>query len=548
MAEGNYTSSVAHSALGGNAGVATSHSLASEVGQKILRNGGNAIDAAAAIGYTLAVVNPCCGNIGGGGFMTIHLASGKETFIDFRETAPSGSTRDMFSESGRNTRKSSTEGYLAVGVPGTVKGLEYARVKYGKMPRQKVLSPAIELAEKGFTLGQGDISLLEEGSHLFNKYPNTAKSFLKDGVSSFHVGDKLLQKNLASTLTLISRQGESAFYKGSITDEIIAASNQNNGILTKADFREYKVKESSPIKCEYREYVVLTAPLPGGGLTLCQMLNILEGYNLRKLGYHSTPSLHYMLASMLFAYSDRNSFFADPDFVHIQTKNFLSKEYAKSIRMKIQNKAISPDSIHFNTHSGEGNNTTHYSIKDKFGNAVSVTYTINSYFGSGVIAGNTGFILNNEMDDFTTSPGKSNSYSLIQGQANQVEPGKRPLSSMSPTIVLLNNKPVIITGSPGGSTIPNTVLQVLLNIIDYDMSLKDAVASPRLHYQGSPDFVVTEPYALSNDVFQHLWELGYKVVPYSSLGVADSIYIDPKINKLNAVSDYRRSSGQGLAY
>jgi gamma-glutamyltranspeptidase / glutathione hydrolase len=548
MAEKNYSLSSSHSTLGGNGGVATSHHLASEAGQKILNDGGNAIDAAAAIGYALAVVDPCCGNIGGGGFMTIRLASGKETFVNFRETAPLKSTRDMFSKSGRNEKKISTEGYLAVGVPGTVKGLEYARDKYGKMPRQKVLNPAIQLAEEGFILRQGDINLLEKGSHLFKQYPNTAKSFLKDRVSSFHVGDKLLQKNLANTLTLISRYGEAAFYNGSIADEIIAASNQNNGILTKADFRKYKVEESFPVKCQYRKYVVLTAPLPGGGITLCQMLNVLEGYDLRKLGYHSTASLHYMLASMLFTYSDRNAHFADPDFVHIQTEKFLSKEYAKFIRMKIQNKAISPDSIHFNTLSGEGSNTTHFSIKDKFGNAVSVTYTINSYFGAGVIAGNTGFMLNNEMDDFTTSLGKSNSYSLIQGQANQIEPRKRPLSSMSPTIVLLNNKPIIITGSPGGSTIPNTVLQILLNIIDYDMSLEDAVASPRLHYQGNPNFVVTEPYALSNDVFQHLWELGYKVIPYSSLGVADSIYVDPKTNKSISVSDYRRSSGQALAY
>jgi gamma-glutamyltranspeptidase / glutathione hydrolase len=550
IAEKSYSSPNAHSAGGKNGAVSTSQHIASEVGLQILKKGGNAVDTAAAIGYALAVVDPCCGNLGGGGFMVIHLANGKSTFINFREKAPLKAHKDMYLDSNGNVSKNlSTKGYLAVGIPGTVAGLEYARNKYGSMPRKQVIDPAIALASKGFVLQKGDIQLLNEGSKLFSQDPNASKIFMKHGKNHFYDGDVLVQTNLSKTLKLIAEQGQSGFYKGAVADKIVAASNQNKGILTKLDFEKYVVEETDPVKCIYRKYIILSTSLPGGGTTLCQMLNILEGYNLKKLGFHSSSSLHYMLSSMLFAYSDRNLYLGDPNFINSPTQKLLSKEYAKTIRSKIiSTKAISPEKLNFDKTASEGHNTTHYSVKDKFGNAVSVTLTINSYFGAGVIAKDTGFFLNNEMDDFTIKAGSSNSYSLVQGKANQIEPGKRPLSSMSPTIVLLNNKPIVITGSPGGSTIPNTVLQILLNIIDYDMSLKDAIASPRLHYQGMPDFVITEPYALKTDVFQHLWELGYKVIPYSSLGVADSVYVNPKTNESISVSDYRRSSGQALAY
>ncbi len=535
--------------VSGNSGVVvSSQHLATDVGLDILKRGGNAIDASVAVGYALAVTDPCCGNLGGGGFMLIHFANGKNTFLNFREKAPFSSTKDMFlDKKGQVIPDLSTKGYLAVGVPGTVKGLDQALSKYGSMSREQVMAPAIKLASNGFILQSGDVDILNDGIKKFSNQENVTKIFLNKSKKNFKSGDRLVQKNLANSLSLISKIGQSAFYEGSLSKQIVAASKINNGILSQNDFARYTVKESEPVVCSYRDYTVLSSPLPGGGTTLCQMLNILEGYKLSDLGFHTSASLHFMLSSMLYAYSDRNSYLGDPDFVNNPSKKLLSKAYAAHIRSKIlKNKAESPQALSTQT-THEGTNTTHFSIQDKKGNTVSLTYTLNSYFGAGVIAGNTGIILNNEMDDFAVKPGVPNSYGLVQGEANQVEPGKRPLSSMAPTIVLKSGKPILITGSPGGSTIPTTVLQVITNITDFGMDIRDAVCAPRVHFQGQPNFVITEPYALKPKVVGQLWAIGYRVVPFMNWGSAESIYFQPSGLKIGA-NDCRKVAGKAAAY
>jgi gamma-glutamyltranspeptidase / glutathione hydrolase len=521
--------------------VVTSQHRATEVGLQILRKGGNAVDAAVAVGFALAVTDPCCGNIGGGGFMLLRTAKGSTSFINFREKAPLNSRSNMYQDKdGRVNSKLSTKGYLAVGVPGTVAGLDYALSRYGTMPLSTVMEPAISLASKGFVLQNGDVNILHAGTDQFKRQPNVANIFLKNGTDKYQVGDLLVQKQLASTLEKISKNGAKEFYKGSIARNIVDASKLNTGILTLEDFKKYTVKETKPLICSYRGYEVITAPLPGGGVTLCQMLTILEGYNLKKLKFHTSSSLQYMLSAMLFAYADRNNFLGDPDFVNDPTEKLLSKSYAQLLRSKIPKNKAPKIPLRQNTPS-EKTNTTHYSIQDKYGNSVSLTYTINGYFGSGSIAGDTGFFLNNEMDDFSSAPNTPNSFGLVQGESNKIEPGKRPLSSMSPTIVLKDNKPFIITGSPGGSTIPTTVLQVLTNVIDFDMDIDTAVNAPRIHYQGIPNVVITEPYALKDNVFQDLWEMGFRVVPFFRWGAANSIYIAPN-QSLKPAYDSRKSA------
>lgn len=534
---------------GKNGMVVTEQHLASEVGLQILKKGGNAIDAAVAVGYALAVTHPCCGNLGGGGFMLIHLANGKETFINFRERAPLAAKRDMYLDKQGNVVSGlSSKGYLAVGVPGTVLGLDRALSAYGTMTRATVIAPAIELAQKGFVLQPGDVKILNSRTEGFKKQPNVPTIFLKDGTTPFKAGDRLVQKDLAQTLQLIAKQGSEVFYKGAIADEIVKASKSNSGILTKEDFANYRVTETTPLRCNYRSYKVISAPPPGGGTTLCEMLNILEGYKLKQLGFRSAATLHLMLSAMLYAYADRNTYLGDPDFVNNPVERLLSKEYAAQIRAKIpSDRAIPPQPLFPKVTSVEGTHTTHYSIQDRYGNAVSVTYTINSFFGAGVIAGKTGFFLNNEMDDFTSKPGVPNNFGLVQGSANIIEPGKQPLSSMSPTIVTQNGKVFLVTGSPGGSTIPTTVLQVITNAIDYGMNIQQAVDTPRIHYQGLPNLVGTEPYALKSVPFQNLWQRGYRVTLLGTWGAAESLMVNPD-GWLYGANDSRRPAGKALGY
>jgi gamma-glutamyltranspeptidase / glutathione hydrolase len=540
--------SIVSEASGKNGVVVSTQKDASKIGLEILKDGGNAIDAAIATGYALAVSDPCCGNLGGGGFMLIHLADGKETFINFRESAPLKANVNMYlDEQGKLIEKASTHGYLAVGVPGTVKGLNYALDKYGTMSLKQVIDPALNLAAKGYVLQQGDADIFTSGKENLLE-PNVAKIFLKDGQDVYQPGQLLVQSDLAHTLSLIAEQGTDAFYQGEIAEKIVAASQEHNGILSLEDLADYQVSEDEPVRCNYRGYQVTSSPPPGGGTTVCQMLNILSGYNLNQLGWRTPESLHKLFASMLLAFSDRNRYLGDPNFINNPTDKLLSAEYTDSLRNKITFNAIDPESVYTTDIQKEGTNTTHYSVVDRDGNAVAVTYTINSYFGAGVIAPGTGFLLNNEMDDFTTKLGEANQFGLRQGEANLIEPGKRPLSSMSPTIVTKDNQVYLVTGSPGGSTIPTTVLQVITNAIDYQMNLADAVNTPRLHYQGFPKWVVAESQAITPETVKGLQLRGYKIIPFESWGAAESISIDLKTKIKSGVNDIRKPAGQALAY
>lgn len=534
-------------AVGSNGVVVSTQQEASSVGLQVLKDGGNAIDAAVAVGYALAVTDPCCGNLGGGGFMLIHLADGTESFINFRETAPLKADSEMYlDEQGKLRENSSTDGYLAVGVPGTVKGLNYALDQYGTMKLKKVIKPAIALAESGFVLHSGDVEIFEAGKENLLQ-PNVAKIFLPEG-KTYQVGDVLIQSDLANTLKAISQEGEEAFYQGKIAQKVVAASQKNNGILSLKDFASYQVQEYEPISCNYRGYRVASSPPPGGGTTVCQMLNILSGYNLQELGWHTPQSLHPIFSSMLLAFGDRNRYLGDPNFVDNPTNKLLSVEYAAALRAKIAFAALDPESIYSTDVQHEGTNTTHYSVVDKEGNAVAVTYTINSYFGAGVIAPGTGFLLNNEMDDFTTKLGSANQFGLHQGTANLIEPGKRPLSSMSPTIVTKDGQVYLVTGSPGGSTIPTTVLQVITNLIDYKMSLPDAVNAPRVHYQGLPDQIVAESDALTPKTIRGLKLRNYNnIMPFMSWGAAESILVNGDRTMIG-VNDMRKPAGKAVAY
>jgi len=512
--------------------VVTAQHAASEVGAAILRQGGNAVDAAVAVGYALAVTHPCCGNLGGGGFMTIHLADGRNTFLNFREKAPLAARADMYLDAHGNViSDKSLAGYLAVGVPGTVMGLETAREKFATLPRATLIAPSIRLAEEGFILTRGDVDILMDGTKAFRAQPNVAAIFLKNG-EPYAPGDRLIQKNLAATLRAISAGGTDAFYHGAIAAAVSVASEAHGGLLTREDFAAYTVTESAPISCPYRGYTVMSAPPPSsGGVTLCEMLQVLEGYPLEKMGFHSSASLHVMAEAMRHAYRDRNTYLGDPAFVDNPVERLLSARNAESIRVQIlPNRATPSSALKGEAASNEHATTTHYSIVDHLGNVVSVTYTINDDFGAKVIAGNTGFFLNNEMDDFTAKPGFANYYGLVQGKANAIAPGKRPLSSMTPTIVLKDGKPILVVGAPGGSRIITTVLEVIVNVLDYGMTLQEAVDAPRIHHQWFPDTLAGEPFALSADTVKALTGMGYQVValpPWGAGNAAESIGIAP---------------------
>jgi len=512
--------------------VVSSQHLASDVGAAILRQGGNAVDAAVAVGYALAVTHPCCGNLGGGGFMTIHLADGRNTFINFREKAPLAAHADMFLDAHGNVAGNrSVDGYLAVGVPGTVMGLEMARQEFGTLPRPTLIAPAIKLAEVGFILTRGDVDVLTEGTKALREQANVAGIFLKSG-EPFVPGDRLIQQDLAATLRAISDGGTDAFYHGAIPAAVSAASRAHGGLLTVEDFAAYNATESAPVTCPYRGYTIVSAAPPSsGGVTLCEMLQVLQGYPLKDLGFHSSGSIHVMTEAMRYAYRDRNTYLGDPAFIDNPTTRLLSARYAETIRAHIQANRATPSSLLTGQAAADEHaSTTHYSVVDHLGNAVSVTYTINDSFGAKVIAGSTGFFLNDEMDDFTAKPGVPNMFGLVQGKANAVAPGKRPLSSMTPTLVLKDGKPVLVVGTPGGSRIITTVLEVIVNVIDHGMTLQEAVDAPRIHHQWWPDTIAGELFALSADTVRSLTGMGYKVVtlePWGSGNAAEAIGIAP---------------------
>jgi gamma-glutamyltranspeptidase / glutathione hydrolase len=512
--------------------VVTSQHIASEVGAQIMQDGGNAVDAAVAVGYALAVTNPCCGNIGGGGFATLHLSDGRDVFINFREKAPLAASEKMYLDAkGEVVPDLSLKGYLAVGVPGSVLGLETMLKKYGTMPREKLMAPAIKLANEGFVLTQGDADILAGAAKSFGDQPNVASVFLNAG-QPWKVGDLFVQKNLAKTLALISKDGSDAFYKGGIADAVVAASAANGGILSKKDFESYTVAEAAPVHCNYRGFELISAPPPSsGGTAVCEILNTIEGYPLSELGFHSAATVHFMTEAMRHTFVDRNFQLGDPDFVKNPLERLLSESYAAEIRAKIDaTKATSSKDVQPGVAPHEGTQTTHFSIVDPAGNAVSITYTLNALFGAKVIAGDTGFFLNDEMDDFTVKPGVPNLFGLVQGTTNVIAPAKRPLSSMSPTIVTKDGKTFMVLGSPGGSRIITIVLEVIQNVIDHGMNIQEAVDAPRIHHQWLPDQITVEPFALSADTAKVLADSGYKIVEQAPWGAAEAILIGPQVD------------------
>jgi gamma-glutamyltranspeptidase / glutathione hydrolase len=513
-----------------NGMVVTSQHEASKVGVQILRRGGNAIDAAVAVGYALAVTNPCCGNIGGGGFATLHLADDRDIFINFREKAPAAATETMYLDAkGEVVPDLSLKGYLAIAVPGSVLGLDTMLRKFGTMPRETVMAPAIKLADEGFVLNQGDADILARSIEHLADQPNVAVIFLNAG-KPWKAGDVFVQKDLAKTLKLIAQQGPDAFYKGSIADAIVAASKANGGVLSKKDFEDYTVTEAQPVRCNYRGYELISAPPPSsGGTAICEILNILEGYPMAELGFHSASAIHFMAEAMRHTFVDRNFLLGDPDFVTNPLDRLLSESYATGIRTRIDaKKASSSKDVQPGIAPHEGTETTHYSIVDAAGNAVSVTYTINALFGAKVIAGDTGFFLNDEMDDFTIKPGVANLFGLVQGKTNAIAPGKRPLSSMSPTIVIKDGRTFLVLGSSGGSRIITIAVEAILNVVDHGMNIQEAVNAPRIHHQWLPDQISVEPFALSPDTKNILSEMGYKIAEQAPWGAAEAILIGPK--------------------
>ncbi|EPZ8125905.1 gamma-glutamyltransferase [Yersinia enterocolitica] len=511
-----------------NGMVVTSQYLASQVGSDILKMGGNAVDAAVAVGYAQAVVNPCCGNIGGGGFMTIHLADGTDTFINFRETAPAAASADMYlDKEGKVTKDASLYGYLAAGVPGTVLGMDSAQKKYGKLTRQQVMAPAIKLAREGFVLTRADTDILDTTVKRFRQDPESARIFLRKNGEALQPGDRLIQADLADTLTAISEKGPDAFYQGKIPQAVEAAAKKGGGILTAADFANYKITETAPITCSYRGYKFVSSPPPSsGGVTLCETLNVLEGYDLKSMGFNSAAYIHTLTEAMRHAYMDRNTFLGDPEFVKNPIDRLLSKSYAADIRKQIvANKATPSVEVQPGMQPHEKPETTHYSIVDHDGNAVSTTYTVNGRFGAVVIAPGTGFFLNDEMDDFTVKVGEQNLYGLVQGATNSIAPGKRPLSSMSPTLVTKDGKTFMVLGSPGGSRIITITLQTALNVIDHGMAPQEAVDAPRIHHQWLPDEVYHEQRGVSADSLNLLKTMGYKMVEQNPWGAAELILV-----------------------
>ncbi|MCE1236235.1 MAG: gamma-glutamyltransferase [Hyphomicrobiales bacterium] len=509
--------------------VVSANRLASEVGRDILAAGGNAVDAAVAVGYALAVVDPCCGNIGGGGFLTLRLADGTAAFLDFREMAPASATPTMYLDAnGEPAKRASLDGWRASGVPGTVAGLDHALARWGSLPRATVMAPAIRLAREGFTLARADADILARGAPRLARDPEAARLFTKEG-RPLEPGERLVQPDLAATLEAIARSGPDAFYRGAAARAVAAAMAEHGGTLTPADFAAYRPVERAPVRCAYRGLEILSAPPPSsGGLTLCLILNVLEGWDLKASGWHSAATVHRMVEAMRHAYVDRNALLGDPDFVAIPADRLLSKDYAASLRARIDEAGVIPSAKLTSADAPhEKPETTHYSVVDASGDAVAVTYTINGLFGAGVVAPGTGFLLNDEMDDFTVKPGVANLFGLVQGARNAIAPGKRPLSSMSPTIVTKNGRVFLVVGSPGGSRIITTVLEAIVNVVDFGMRPREAVDAPRIHHQWLPDKLFHEPFALSPDTIALLKAKGYDLVEQTPWGAAELIEIGP---------------------
>jgi len=511
--------------------VASVDALATQAGVDVLKRGGNAVDAAIAVGYALAVTHPQAGNLGGGGFMLIRTASGHATAIDFREMAPIKASRDMFLDAqGNADGKKSLTSHLASGVPGTVAGFALANKEYGTLPLAQLIAPAIRLAEKGIVVNEALADDLKVyGKEVLITHPNSKAVFYKADGQPYARGEKLVQHNLARSLRLIATQGPDAFYKGEIASEIAAEMAANGGLIGKADLANYKAVERKPISGTYRGYEVFSMPPPSsGGIHIVEILNILENFDLAKMGFGSADAMQVMAEAEKHAYADRSEYLGDPDFVKVPWQALTSKAYAKSLAQQIDvNKALPSTEIKPGKLAPyESNQTTHFSVVDKQGNAVAVTYTLNTYFGSGIVAGKSGILLNNEMDDVSAKPGTPNIYGLVGGEANAVQPYKRPLSSMSPTIVAKDGKTWLVTGSPGGSRIITTVLQMVVNSIDFGMNVAEATNAPRFHHQWLPDQLRVEK-GFSPDTLKLLEAKGQHVKVLPAMGSTQSIMIGP---------------------
>lgn len=520
--------------------VSTQH-LASQIGTEVLKKGGNAVDAAIAVGYALAVVHPAAGNIGGGGFMTIRFADSISRFIDFRERAPMAADASLFLDKKGNVQADLSEtGYLAVGVPGTVAGFEQARERYGTLTREELIEPAIDLADRGFLLREGDVKNIAEVAPSLARDPEAARIFLVDGTDAPPVGARLRQPDLAQSLRMIAKDGNDAFYRGPIAEAIAAASAAHGGVLNKEDFERYQVHERKPVACTYRGYKITTAAPPSsGGTTLCELMNIVEGYDMEKLGYHSAAAIHVLAEAMRHAFFDRNKSMGDPDFVQNPIDHMTDKSYAREIRARIHTGRATPSrALGSVTVAHEGPHTTDYVVIDKWGTAVSVVYTLNDWFGAKVVAPGTGIVLNDEMGEFGAKPGAPNEDGLVTGDNNQILPGKAPLSSMTPTIMSRpDGQTVLAIGSFGSGTIITSIAQTIINLIDYHMSLQEAIDAPRIHQQWLPDSIGFEKGAVSDPVGLELQAMGYDLSEGTQAGASEAILIGGE--KLTGKSDGR---------
>ena len=497
---------------GRKAMVVAQEDLATDVGVSILRAGGNAVDAAVAVGFALAVTHPYAGNLGGGGFMLIRMADGRATFVDFREKAPGKVSRDMYLDSQGNPTKDSVVGWRSVGVPGTVRGFELAHEKYGRKPWAELVNPAVALAEKGFPVSRWQMSSWKRSAPLLSQFPESRRIFLKGG-AFYDWQENFRQPELAQTLGRIARLGAQDFYEGETAHLLASAMAKNGGLITLADLHDYKAVERAPLEGDYKGYHIITSPPPSsGGVGLLQMLAMLNGTGYEKYGAGSAEAYHYMAEAMRRSFADRSQYLGDPDFVKNPIAALLDPAYVRSRAATIDPEHATPsDQVNPGLPAGsEGTNTTHYNIVDDEGNAVSVTYTLNNGYGSGVTVPGAGFLLNDEMDDFSAKPGSPNMFGLVQGEANAIAPGKRPLSSMMPTIILKDGKPFLVLGAPGGPVIITAILQVILNVIDFGMNVQDAVDFPRVHQQWKPDRLDVEM-GVSPDTIALLQRMGYAV-------------------------------------
>jgi gamma-glutamyltranspeptidase / glutathione hydrolase len=486
--------------------------LATDVGVAVLKSGGNAVDAAVAVGFALAVTHPSAGNIGGGGFLLARFADGTTTFIDFRERAPQSASRNMYVDAEGKVTKDSLEGWRASGVPGSVRGFEFAHQKYGKKKWTELLQPAVKLAGDGIAISYSQAESLKAGSKLLELFPESKRIFLKNG-DLYSAGDTFKQPELADTLKRIQKRGAADFYEGETAKKLAAAMQANGGTITLEDLKSYQPAVRTPLQGRYKDFDIITAPpTSAGGIGILQMLGMLEGSDYEKTGAGSATSIHYVAEVMRRFYADRSEYFGDPDFYKVPIKKLLDPRYIASRRDGIDRQHATPsDQLHPGDLTAyESTETTHYNIVDADGNAVAVTYTLNGSYGSGVTAPGLGFLLNNEMDDFTAKPGEPNLFGLIQGEANAIQPGKRPLSSMTPTIVMRGGKLFMVLGAPGGSRIINGVLQVFLNVADFHMNVQEAVDWPRFHHQWKPDKLYVEK-GVSPDTIALLKSMGHDV-------------------------------------